>query len=181
MTKASDNVFPRFLVSEGGSTATPASGQVTVYAKADGLLYSKDDAGTEKLLSSGAVPVDASVATINFVIDGAGSEIADGIKGDLMIDFACTINSWTLLADVSGAIVIDIWKDTYANYPPTDADAMPGGGKEPTITASGTKAQDTSITDWTSDDIAAGDILRFNVDSCTSITRCTLALKVTRT
>ena len=54
MTKASDNVFPRFLISEGGSTSTPASGRVTVYAKADGLLYSKDDAGTETLMSSGA-------------------------------------------------------------------------------------------------------------------------------
>lgn len=54
MTKASDNVFPRLLVSEGGSTATPAAGNVTVYAKADGLLYSKDDAGTETLVSGGA-------------------------------------------------------------------------------------------------------------------------------
>lgn len=53
MTKASDNVFPRFLISEGGSTSTPASGQVTMYAKADGLLYSKDDAGTESAVSGG--------------------------------------------------------------------------------------------------------------------------------
>lgn len=60
MTKASDNIFPRFLVSEGGSTATPAAAQVTVYAKADGLLYSKDDAGVETLLSSGPA---GSVAT----------------------------------------------------------------------------------------------------------------------
>ena len=51
MPKASDNVFPRFLISEGGSTATPAAGRVTVYAKADGLLYSKDDAGSESLVS----------------------------------------------------------------------------------------------------------------------------------
>jgi hypothetical protein len=54
MTKASDNVFPRFLISEGGSTATPAADEVTVYAKADGLLYSKDDAGVETLVSGGA-------------------------------------------------------------------------------------------------------------------------------
>lgn len=53
MTKASDNVFPRFLISEGGSTSTPAAGRVTMYAKADGLLYSKDDAGTETLVSGG--------------------------------------------------------------------------------------------------------------------------------
>lgn len=34
--------------------STPVSGKVVVYAKADGLLYSKDDAGTETLVSSGA-------------------------------------------------------------------------------------------------------------------------------
>lgn len=54
MTKASDNVYTRFLISEGGSTSTPASGRVTMYAKADGLLYSKDDAGTETLVSGGS-------------------------------------------------------------------------------------------------------------------------------
>lgn len=65
MTKASDNVFPRFLISEGGSTATPAAGRVTVYAKADGLLYSKDDAGTEKLMSSGSVAGVGNLWTMN--------------------------------------------------------------------------------------------------------------------
>ena len=52
MTRASDNIFPRLLISEGGSTATPASGEVTVYAKSDGLLYSKDDAGAETALGA---------------------------------------------------------------------------------------------------------------------------------
>ena len=113
------------------------------------------------------------------MIDGSGAEIADGIKGDVRVDFACTVNSWTLLADTSGAIKVDIWKDTLANFPPTDADSM-CSGKEPTIAASGTNAEDTAITDWTTDDISAGDVLRFNVDSCTTITRATLALKVTR-
>lgn len=54
MTKASDNVFARILIAEAGSTATPAANQVNVYAKANGLLYSKDDAGTETLVSGGA-------------------------------------------------------------------------------------------------------------------------------
>lgn len=118
-------------------------------------------------------------ADIALVIDGGGSEIADGIKGDLEIPFNCTINSWTLLADQSGSIVIDIWKDTYANFPPTNADAMPGAGKEPTLTTA-TNSQDTTVTDWDDYTIDAGDILRFNVDSCTTITRVTLSLKVTK-
>lgn len=38
---------------EGAAASTPASGQVAVYAKADGLIYGKDDAGTETVLSGG--------------------------------------------------------------------------------------------------------------------------------
>jgi hypothetical protein len=120
------------------------------------------------------------VSSVNFIIDGGGSAIATGIKGDIIIDYACTLDSWTLIADAAGAIVIDVWKDTYANFPPTDEDSM-CSGKEPTITATNASAQDTSITDWTTDDIAAGDVLRFNVDSCTTIKRVTLSFKVTRT
>jgi hypothetical protein len=40
-------------VDEGGTSSTPAAGKVRVYAKADGLLYSKDDAGAETLVSGG--------------------------------------------------------------------------------------------------------------------------------
>ena len=120
----------------------------------------------------------ASANTINFVIDGGGSAITTGIKGDLIVDFACTINSATLLADQSGSIVIDIWKDTYANFPPTVADTITAAAK-PTLSAA-LKSQDTTLTGWTTA-IAAGATLRFNVDSVATIQRCTLSLKVTRT
>ncbi|GAH83480.1 unnamed protein product, partial [marine sediment metagenome] len=80
-----------------------------------------------------------------------------------------------------GAIVIDVWKDTYANFPPTNDDAMPGAGKEPTITATNQKGQDLDISDWATVAIAAGDVLAFNVDSCAAITRVTLSLKATKT
>src|SRR3990167_2708943 len=39
-------------LAEGAAAATPSANQVTVYAKADGLVYSKDDAGTETALSA---------------------------------------------------------------------------------------------------------------------------------
>ena len=37
--------------SESAPAATPSANQVTIYAKADGLMYSKDDAGTETAMS----------------------------------------------------------------------------------------------------------------------------------
>jgi hypothetical protein len=117
-------------------------------------------------------------ASINYVIDGGGATITTGVKGDLVIDFACVIQSATLLADQSGSIVVNVWKDTYANYPPVVGDKITASAP-PTISTA-TKSQDATLTGWTTS-IAAGDTLRFNVDSVTTIQRVTLALKVLRT
>jgi len=123
--------------------------------------------------------VNASlVSTINFIIDGGGAAITTGIKGDIEIPFACTINQVTLLADQSATAVIDIWKDTYANFAPTVADTITAAAI-PTITAA-IKSQDATLTGWTTA-ITAGDILRFNVDSNDTAERITLSLKVTKT
>jgi len=119
-----------------------------------------------------------AVVGIEFVIDGGGSAITTGEKGHLQIPFACTISSVTLLADQSGSIVVDIWKDTYANFPPDDSDSITASAP-PTITTA-TKSTDTTLTGWTTT-IAVGDVLAFNVDSITTCTRCTLILKVSRT
>lgn len=51
--KASANVFPVLLFGEGAAPVTPAASTVVAYAKADGLLYSMDDAGTETPLGGG--------------------------------------------------------------------------------------------------------------------------------
>ena len=116
-------------------------------------------------------------ASLTFVIDGGGSTITTGQKGHLEIPFACTIKQVTMLADQSGSIVVDIWKDTYANFPPTDADSITASAP-PTISSS-QKSQDSTLTGWTKS-ISSGDILAFNVDSCATITRVTISLKVER-
>lgn len=119
-----------------------------------------------------------STAAITFVIDGGGVAITTGVKGDIMIPFAATITEWTLLADQTGSIVVNVWKDVYANYPPTVADKITGS-TPPTITTA-PNAQSTTLTGWTTA-ITAGDTIRFNVDSITTITRVTLILTVTKT
>lgn len=50
----------QFILNEGAAPATPASGYTTVYAKTDGLVYSKDDAGAETALSGAALTGSAS-------------------------------------------------------------------------------------------------------------------------
>lgn len=129
------------------------------------------------LVDASITATGAKTATITFIIDGGGTALSTGIKGDLEIPFACTITQATALADQSGSVVVDIWKDTYANYPPTDADSITASA--PVTISTATKAQDATLTGWTTS-ISAGDTLRFNVDSCTTITRVTVSLKVTK-
>lgn len=135
--------------------------------------------GTGLALSSGTLTASGGVAAVGYTINGQDSVIATGVAGvGLFVPFACTINSVTLLANLTGSIVIDIWKDTYANFPPTVADSICASAK-PTI-SSGVKSEDTTLTGWTTS-IAAGDVLYFNVDSCSTITNVVLILKVTKT
>lgn len=111
---------------------------------------------------------------IVFVIDGGGATITTGIKGDVEIPFAWTdISSVRLFADQSGSIVVNLWKDTYANFPPDVSDKITASAP-PTI-SSATKAQDTTLTGWTKTG-SAGDVIRFNVDSVTTIQRVTVSL-----
>jgi hypothetical protein len=65
----------------------------------------------------------------------------------------------------TGSCVIDIWKDTYANFPPTSGDSICGSNK-PTI-VTGSKYEDTVLTGWTTT-VNAGDVLRFHLDSSTT-------------
>ena len=123
-------------------------------------------------------PISAITAAETILLDGGGSPLTTGIKADLLIPYACTITEWTILADQVGSIVVDIWNDTYENYPPTIADTITAAAK-PTI-SNDTKGQSSTLTGW-NPTISAGSILRFNIDSVSTINRASIILTLTRT
>lgn len=154
----------------GGVGVAPAYGKVSLTAAVSGILPTANG-GT-------GISNNPNVLSISFIIDGGGSVLSTGVKGDLQIPFACTVSTWTLLADQSGSIVVNVWKQVYGSYPPTVAQKITASAP-PTITTA-TNAQSSTLTGWTTT-MAANDTLRFNVDSVTTITRVTLQLTVTRT
>jgi hypothetical protein len=115
-----------------------------------------------------------NTASFGVNIDGGGAVISTGIVADVIIPYDMVITSWTIIADQVGSIVIDIWKDTYANYPGVVGDSITGSAK-PTITAA-IKNQSSTLTGWTTT-VSAGDIARFNVDSVSIITRINLLVQ----
>jgi len=152
-----------------GNATTNTFTNKTVDANGTGNTYTNFDEGN---MLAGS---DIVRSSIEFIIDGGGSVITTGVSGDIEVPFNCTIKRVTLLADTSGSIVVDIWKDTYVNYPPTVVDSITAAAI-PTITTA-VKSQDTTLTGWTTA-LTAGDILRYNVNSATTITRCTISLIV---
>lgn len=114
-------------------------------------------------------------SSLGITISGGGATITTGIKGYLTVPYACKIISNTLLANQSGSIVIDVWKDTYANFPPVDADSITASA--PPTLSSAQKSTDATLTGWTTT-LAAGDILAFNVDSASAVELVHLSLRV---
>jgi hypothetical protein len=147
-------------------------------ASAHGLLRKLSGTATQYLDGSGAWSTPATGAVrrqVTVILDGAGSAITTGVKAMLSLPVAGTWKKWRLLsidaAATSGSIVIDIWKDSYANYPPTVADTITAAAK-PTV-SSANKAESSTLTGWTTT-FVAGEIVAFNVDSVTALTKVAL-------
>ncbi len=75
----------------------------------------------------------------------------------------------------NGSCVVDVWKDTYANFPPTNADSITAAAP-PTVTAAA-KSSDTTLTGWTTA-VSRGDVLVFHVDSTSTFTNIVVVLEV---
>jgi hypothetical protein len=119
----------------------------------------------------------STAGSFGLTIDGGGSAITTGVKGYITIPYNGTITGWDIFADTTGSIVVDVWKDTYANFPPTVADTI-AGSEKPTL-SSAVKNQDTNLTSWTTS-VTAGDIVAFNVDSAATVTRVNLIIYITK-
>ena len=113
-----------------------------------------------------------------FVMDGGGSAIGTGIQsGALRVPYDCTITAAYLALDQSATMTVDIWKDTWANYPPTDADTICGGSELGSSAAQKGEETDPSGSGWTVS-LSAGDWLFFNVDANDNATWAAVVLAV---
>jgi hypothetical protein len=115
----------------------------------------------------------SNTRTLNFVIDGGGSAITTGKKGVVVVDGDFTVTGWTIIADQSGSIVVDVNRATYTNFPTT---ASIAGSELPTLSST-QKNEDLTLTTWTTT-LSARDVLEFEVDSASTVTRVTVALRL---
>jgi hypothetical protein len=145
--------------------------EILVSGSGVGVAY---DEATGEFTFSGA----GGTAVIGASFDGGGAPIEVDTFCDIRVPFNCTITAVHLLADQVGSIVVDVWKDTYANFPPTNADSITAAA--PPTLSSANRSADTTLTGWTTT-ITAGDVLRFNVESVSLIERLAVELTINKT
>lgn len=136
---------------------------------------------------AGALWLDTGATSATFPIQYPHMAIGNGIDviavgfgpgQEFECPYAGTIFGWTILGGgVTGSIVLDLWRDSLANYPPTVADTITASAK-PTLT-SAKAATSTTLTGWNTT-FAAGDIFWINVDSVSLLKAATLVLHIQR-
>lgn len=120
--KASENEFPKVLFTEGAAAATPGTGLVVAYAKSDGLLYFKDDTGTEYPISQAADLAahladtgDAHDASAISVLDTAAVFTATDVEAALKELYDSIVASGSVATDVIWDAAGDLVVGTGAN------------------------------------------------------------------
>lgn len=162
-------------------TLTNPSAVSFITINADNTVTARSAANFKADLSLGNVEntalstSNANVGVVGLTIDGGGSAITTGVRGYIRVPYGGTWTEVSIVGDQTGSIVIDVWKLAFSTSAlPTVANTITASDI-PTISAA-KGVVDSTLTGWTTS-FSAGDVIAFNVNSCTSITRATIVLK----
>jgi len=156
------------------------SGETALASLSTGLLKVTTGTGALSTATGSDLPSHTHTgvaAGAGYLIDGGGATITTGVKGDLPpMPFAGSITGYAILADQSGSLTVQLWKDTMANYPPVVGDLV----LTMTLTSNTRVPTSGAYTAVTAIPFAVGDVLRVNVSSATTVQRATIGLLLTR-
>jgi len=162
---------PYTLINNGDSGLTARNTINDILTDANNGLFTGATGAAGTSGSSGTSGTQSGC--LGITIDGGGSVITTGLKGYLLVPYDCEIDCWGVIADQSGSIVVDVWKAAQPTIP-TVANTITGTEK-PTLSSSQI-AVDVNLTSWATS-LLFGDILAFNVDSASTLTRATIQIK----
>lgn len=135
--------------------------------------YNEGHYGTLPFL---AFPSGSTIGAVGILVDNGASVVTTGVKADIPLFFNCNVTGVEILANLSGGLILDIQRGTYGQFPTTSSIAA---SSKPTMN-SAIKYLDQTLTGWTLN-LSGGDVLRFIVNSSSTITRFTFALRLERT
>lgn len=112
---------------------------------------------------------------INCGFSGGGAALSAGSTTYIPVEVSGTITGWTLLADTTGYMIVDVKRSRGFNSAPTTSVA---GTQLPTLTNTWAN-QNLSLTTWTTD-VAVDDKFSCVLTSATTVTSATLQIHMKR-
>jgi hypothetical protein len=192
---AGDAAASKFLKANGSWETVPASGDVTgpvsstdghvvLFNGTTGKVIKSANAALATVATSGAYgDLSGRYKTVGITIDGGGTVITTGTKGAIQVPFAGTIIGWSIIADLSGSISVEV--DKAASSAPPSAPAVPNtttdkiSASAPVVLSGAQSAASgtTGVSTWTTA-VAQFDVIQFYVASASTVTRTTLYLRI---
>lgn len=116
----------------------------------------------------------ANTISITFGVDGGGSALTTGQKGTIEIPFNFDVIRWTLIADQTGSANVDVWSREYSSTVlPTSSNTVTVSGMN---LNSAVANQSNDLSGWAMTRLASGNVLSYNVQSVSTITRLVISL-----
>ncbi len=165
---------------------TDARARLALSNTATGLTYT-NTTGVTSLTSGYVIPTtthdaNLSKSSVSATFDGGGNVIVVGTTMTVVVPYSGTITGWQIFdttdTPVASSVVVNVWKDTYANYPPDVTDAI--FSTKPTLTTQINNQNLSPTFIGSGATVTAGDIIKFNIDSATLSLRCTVVLLITK-
>jgi hypothetical protein len=174
----------RLAVKKGTAAASPTAPALTQTSAVHEILIADITIPALTAAITNAMITDARAnlpsGTIAYVIDNGGAAITTGSKGYLQVPFACKVIGWSVVADQSGSIVVDIKSASISSWPATSiTTASICAADKPTLSTK-KAARNKRASTWTVA-VAEGDVWEYVVDSATTVTRVTVSVHVART
>lgn len=133
---------------------------------------------TQTLIQGFQLATNVKLDTLGFTIDGGGSAISTGkVKGFFTCPYAGTISAWSIVVD-TGTVTVKVWKIATGTAKPTSANSINTSG---VALSTGTAIRSTTLTDFTTTTVTAGDIFAYNIEAVSGVTEMTFNLQIALT
>lgn len=126
-------------------------------------------------LSAASISSNVTFRQNTYYATGGGSALATGNVACNQVPYSGTITAYSMIADQSGSVAVDIWKRN--NVTPTIVNTITASAK-PTLSSASSNYGNTTLTGWTTS-VAANDVFCYHIDSVSTITWLTVILFIT--
>ena len=130
--------------------------------------------------ASTLLPTSIKTGSCGVTFDGQGGTISNGKTAYVQIPYNGTLTGWTLVSNASGSCTVTVFKDTYANFPPTTPTdniysvqpALSSQQRNQNLTPTYVGSQAT---------VTAGDWIGFTISGVTTVSWVNLTISITKT